>query len=179
MRKTKSTNTKTQKALVHCLEGNKHRMLTRERKELGVYTYHRKCMLDYYIVRWCSLWLKISEISQQNWTSNDITHMNRTHSSSKKSLPGKQEAEKGAAVMVADDQAKQQSQDPDFSAEITIVHVVRILLAVAVSWQNFNHIKRTKTRKTTNQADVWHVTGEKRQQITKFFWVFWRYITEV
>ena len=35
--------------------------------------------------------------------------------------------------MVADDQAKQQSQDPDFSAEITIVHVVRILLAVAVS----------------------------------------------
>ena len=55
------------------------------------------------------------------------------HSTGKKSLPGKQEAEKGAAVVLADDQAKQQSQDPDFSAEITIVHVVRILLAVAVS----------------------------------------------
>jgi len=46
---------------------------------------------------------------------------NRIHSTGKKSLPGKQEAEKGAAVVLADDQAKQQSQDPDFSAEITIV----------------------------------------------------------
>jgi hypothetical protein len=48
-------------------------------------------------------------------------------------VAGKQEAEKGAAVVVADDQARQQFQDPDFSAEITIVHIVRILLAVAVS----------------------------------------------
>jgi hypothetical protein len=30
----------------------------------------------------------------------------------KESLPGKQEAEKGVAAMVADDQAKQQYQDP-------------------------------------------------------------------